>query len=223
MKKVLDIYVIYLIIIATTSFSQYFSSLTDTRDGRVYKTAKIGEQEWLAENLITDLFRNGDPIPQVKTNEEWMSAIQRKTPAWCYYNNDSKNGAKYGKLYNSYAVSDVRGLPPVEWHVPSNEEWGILANFLGGFEKAGKKMKTNSGWFESGYGTNTSGFSGLPGGFRLKNGKFEDIEKLGCWWDFQRSDDWLSYTRDLSYFSDELYRTYDHYRDKGLSVRCIKN
>jgi hypothetical protein len=105
---------------------------------------KIGTQVWMTKNLNVDKFRNGDPIPQAKTREEWKAAGENKQPAWCYYDNDPANGVKYGKLYNWYAVNDARGLAPAGYHVPSDAEWTILENQLG--SDAGTKMKSTSGW-----------------------------------------------------------------------------
>ena len=80
-------------------------SVTDI-DGNTYKTVTIGEQTWMAENLNVSKFRNGDEIPEAKTNEEWIKAGNEGKPAWCYYENIPANGEKYGKLYNWYAVTD---------------------------------------------------------------------------------------------------------------------
>ena len=87
---------------------------------RTASSVKIGSQVWATENLNVDRFRNGDPIPQAKTAEEWQNAGNNQQPAWCYYNNDPKNGESYGKLYNWYAVNDRRGLAPQGWHIPSD-------------------------------------------------------------------------------------------------------
>jgi len=141
----------------------------------IAQTVTIGTQVWMTKNLDVSTFRNGDPIPQAKTDEEWVKAGDNKQPAWCYYENDPANGAKYGKLYNWYAVSDSRGLAPVGYHVPSDAEWTLLTDYLGGEEKAGDKMKSKQGWAEDGNGTNSSGFSGLPGGNRNSNGSFDLI------------------------------------------------
>ncbi len=97
-----------------------------------YKSVKIGTQIWMTENLNVSTFRNGEPIPEAKTEEEWKKAGENKQPAWCYYNNDPKNGAKYGKLYNWCAVNDIRGIAPTGWHIPSYDEWTILINAQGG-------------------------------------------------------------------------------------------
>ena len=97
-------------------------------------------------NLDVDRFRNGDPIPHAQTEEEWLYAGENGQPAWCYYDNDPKNGKKYGKLYNWYAVNDYRGLAPKGYHIPSDEEWSVLTRFLGGVYIAGDKMKSTTGW-----------------------------------------------------------------------------
>ena len=105
------------------------------------QSVTIGTQTWTTKNLDVATFRNGDAIPQAKTNEEWKAGRENKQPAWCYYDNDAKNGTKYGKLYNWYAVNDARGLAPAGWHIPTDEEWTVLSTFLGGGDVAGKKMK----------------------------------------------------------------------------------
>ena len=120
------------------------------------KSVLIGEQSWTSENLNVDRFRNGDLIPEAKTAEEWINAGKNKQAAWCYYNNDPNNEAKYGKLYNWHAVNDTRGLAPTGWHVPTEAEWTILSDFLGGENQAGTKMKSTSGWSASGDVTNLS-------------------------------------------------------------------
>ncbi len=97
-------------------------------DGNIYKTVKIGDQVWMAENLGVSRYRNGDPIPEVQDPEKWKSL---KTGAWCYYKNDEEYGEIYGKLYNWHAVNDPRGLAPEGWHVPSDKEWMKLERYLG--------------------------------------------------------------------------------------------
>jgi uncharacterized protein (TIGR02145 family) len=109
-----------------------------------YKSVKIGSQVWMAENLNVSRFKNGDPIPEAKSFEEWNKASAEGKPAWCFYENDPKNGLKYGRLYNWYAVNDPRGLAPEGWHVPTILEWEQLNNFLG--DNAGIKIKSKSGW-----------------------------------------------------------------------------
>jgi uncharacterized protein (TIGR02145 family) len=99
----------------------------------------IGKQKWSTTNLDVESFKNGDPIKEAKTNEEWILAEQSGEPAWCYYDNDEKNESQYGKLYNWHAVNDSRGLAPDGWHIPTDAEWKELSQHLGGALVASKK------------------------------------------------------------------------------------
>ena len=187
------------------------------------QTVTIGSQVWMAKNLDVSTFRNGVPIPQAKTDEEWSKAGENHQPAWCYYDNDPANGAKYGKLYNWYAVNDPRGLAPIGYHIPSNDEWQVIEDYLG--ENAGDKMKNNSGWYESGNGNNSSGFIGLPGGFRYDLGGFEDFGHcclIGNWWSRSEYDEDLAHDRALYYDASNLLRGPD-FKGNGYSVRCLKD
>ena len=186
------------------------------------QTVTIGTEVWMTKNLNVDKFRNGDPIPQAKTDDEWKKAGVNKQPAWCYYENDPANGAKYGKLYNWYAVSDSRGLAPVGYHIPSDAEWTILSDYLGGAEKAGAKMKSKQGWAEDGNGTNTSGFSGLPGGSRYYSGTFYTIGKCGYWWSSTEGSTANAWYRGLGYKYGGVSRYYDD-KEVGFSVRCLRD
>ena len=186
------------------------------------QTVTIGTQTWTTKNLDVATFRNGDAIPQAKTDEEWQVAGDNKQPAWCYYDNDPKNGAKYGKLYNWYAVNDARGLAPLGYHIPSDTEWTKLSDYLGGEESAGEKMKRNSGWFANGNGTNSSGFSGLPGGFRNYGGGFFDVDEHGDWWSASEHVETIAWGRELGSGSSYLDRGY-YSKDYGLSVRCVRD
>jgi len=107
---------------------------------------KIGTQTWTTKNLDVSKFRNGEAIPLAKTNAEWELAGLNQQPAWCYYENKGENGTTYGKLYNGYAVNDPRGLAPSGYHIPTDAEWTILTDYLGGDSIAGAKMKSTSGW-----------------------------------------------------------------------------
>ena len=108
------------------------SSLSDIRNVLSSPSeVTIGEQTWMNKNLDVTTFRNGDPIQEVTTYEEWIKLGEKGIPTWCYYENDSDYGEKYGKLYNWHAVKDPRGLAPKGWHVPSKSEWETLISFLG--------------------------------------------------------------------------------------------
>ncbi len=104
----------------------------------------IGKQTWMKENLNVDFFRNGDPIPEAKSKDEWTSAAKHGKPAWCYYENDPNNAEKYGKLYNWYAVIDPRGLAPIGWRIPEFDDMNLLDTYLWG--DVGLKLKNESGW-----------------------------------------------------------------------------
>lgn len=186
------------------------------------KEVKIGNQVWMLENLDVENFRNGDLIPQAKTAEEWENAGKNNEPAWCYYDNDESNGAKYGKLYNWYAVNDPRGLAPEGFHIPSNVEFTELTDSLGRENVAGLKMKSASSWYESGNGNNSSGFSALPGGFRYINGSFSDIAKVGNWWSSSESDKSNAVSRFLNYYNADVFN-YNSDKLNGFSVRCLRD
>ena len=104
---------------------------------------KIGTQTWTTKNLDVTKYRNGDAIPQVQDKNAWAKL---KTGAWCYYENKTAKGTTYGKLYNWFAVNDPRGLAPSGYHIPTDAEWTILTDYLGGDSIAGAKMKSTSGW-----------------------------------------------------------------------------
>ncbi|HWR32624.1 MAG TPA: fibrobacter succinogenes major paralogous domain-containing protein, partial [Chitinophagaceae bacterium] len=179
---------------------------------------KIGDQIWAIKNLNDSRFRNGDPIPEAKTAEEWERAGNNQQPAWCYYNNDPKIGNEFGKLYNWYAVNDPRGLAPILWHVATDAEWARLITYLGGEDIAGIKMKSKS-WIDDD-GTNESGFEGLPGGFRDYNGLFEDIGYGGFWWCSKEGEYTL---RALESFYPGVNHGAGLNKKCGFSVRCIKD
>jgi uncharacterized protein (TIGR02145 family) len=190
-------------------------------DGNTYKTIKINNREWMAENLNTSTFRNGDSIPEVKTDEEWDKAGKEGMPAWCY---DPEIREKYGKLYNWHAVSDTRGLAPQGWHVPADDEWIQLIDFLGGGEVAGSKMKSIEDWTNNGNGTNETGFTGLPGGSRANNGLFNDSGPgtIGGWWSSTETYNNYAWIRYMSNADGRIYKDY-YYKGFGFSVRCIKD
>jgi uncharacterized protein (TIGR02145 family) len=186
------------------------------------QTVTIGTQVWMTKNLDVSTFRNGDVIPQASTDEAWKAAGENKQPAWCYHYNDPANGAKYGKLYNWYAVKDPRGLAPAGYHIPTDAEWTVLTNYLGGEDVAGEKMKSTSGWVENGNGTNSSGFSGLPGGCRLSKGSFDAPDDVGEWWSATEYGTGYAFVRSLHWVGDGVGSGND-VKGRGQSVRCVKD
>ena len=190
--------------------------------GQTIKQVRIGNQIWMTENLNVDRFRNGDPIPLIPIANDWKKAGINSQAAWCYYDNDSANGEKYGKLYNWYAVVDPRGLCPSGWHVPSDAEWKVLVDFLGGENIAGGKLKAECGWQENGIGTNSSGFSGIPGGSRIINASFYYKESFGYWWSSSEQNPNDAIARSLFYINGDVGNPKSP-KTSGYSVRCLKD
>ena len=179
---------------------------------------QIGTQIWMTKNLNVTRYRNGDPIPQITNQSQWNNT---GIGAWCYYENNSANGIVYGKLYNGHAVNDPRGLSPEGYHIPSDAEWTILTNFLGG-QTAGGKMKTTTRWDSPNSGaTNSSGFTGLPGGIRTNPGSY-GMGTIGIWWSMAVPGSYFAYTRALYYDNMNIGR-FDYHIYNGMSVRCVKN
>jgi uncharacterized protein (TIGR02145 family) len=186
------------------------------------ETIKIGAQEWKEKNLDVSRYRNGDIIPEVTDSRQWANL---KTGAWCYYNNDPENGKIYGKLYNWYAVNDPRGLAPKGFHIPSDKEWNTLINFLGGEAVAGGEMKSTgtSLWqLPNRAATNSTNFTGLPGGYRPINGAFYSIGDSGYWWSSSEFGTTGASYRSLGYGNGSA-SSYYYGKGYGFSVRCIRD
>lgn len=190
-------------------------------DGNEYQTVKIGTQTWMKENLKVSRYNNGDSIPTGLDNRQWQTT---QAGAFAIFNNQKENNDIFGKIYNWYVVQDERNVCPIGWHVPSQEEWTSLENFLGGEEIAGSKMKAVSNlWRGSSKNiTNEGGFSGLPAGSRFASGGYGSMFQVGCWaMDDNRNlgsgffvviVDW----GDFSGKGSEMI-------NRGFSVRCIKD
>jgi uncharacterized protein (TIGR02145 family) len=230
---------------ADLTYSKYFINpaatyFTDSRDNQNYTIVKIGNQEWMGENLIATKYNDGTPIKQVKDNAKWEKNFydSTKIPAYCWYDNKkSVYGGKYGALYNWYAVNTGK-LCPIGWHVPSDAEWDTLELFLDpGIDTAymrqhiaGIKMKEegNSHWtiLDTQYGTNESGFTALPGGNRNCYGPFFDVGTQAGWWsstEYEHSDKdaWSREIRESDGSNNLL--DFHNYKNFGFSVRCVKD
>lgn len=191
-------------------------------DGNVYSTVKIGRQVWMAQNLNTSQFRNGNKIKEAKNKVEWEEAGYEQEPAWCYYQFNPAFAEKYGKLYNWYAVDDTSGLAPEGWHIPTSFEWDDLSVSLGGDATAGGKLKGILYW--SGADStafNSSGFSGIPAG-GLNKGQFIFLGKSGIWWTSSEMDSYFARARSVGLGSAKLLKTKD-LKESCFSVRCIKD
>jgi uncharacterized protein (TIGR02145 family) len=219
------------------SFTTAVSTNPTDADGNTYTTVTIGTQVWMKENLKVSKYRNGDPIGEVSDAGQWAAIWNNGTPtgraAWCYYNNDAANNTTYGKLYNWYAVADPRGLCPTGWHVPSDAEWTILENFLGGASVAGGKMKS-TGTIEAGTGlwyapnqdaTNSSGFTAFPGGYRYYGGTVA-FGSNGAWWsstEFSSTPSTYAWFRGVGRNGANSGRSHYGHKTSGYSVRCLRD
>ena len=201
-------------------------SVTDV-DGNLYHVIRIGNQSWLQENLRVTKYRNGDVIPVVATDAQWKN---QTAGALCNYDNTAANGTIYGKLYNYFALTNPHGLCPTGWHVPSDGEWKTLGTILGGDAVAGGKLKS-TGTIEQGTGlwyapntgaTNSSWFTGLPGGYRINYGTYYSIGNVGYFWSTSDTASVNAWNYVLDANNNELLRNYN-LMTNGFSVRCCKD
>jgi uncharacterized protein (TIGR02145 family) len=203
-------------------------------DGNIYDTIAIGTQVWMKQNLKVSKYRNGDPIPTNLSNSAWSGTT---SGAYAIYNNAVLNDSIYGKLYNWYAVADPRGLCPTGWHVPSDAEWQTLETSLGmpaselnntggrgSAQNVGGKMKAVSSlWLAPNTGaTNSSGFTGLPGGYRASDGTFNSIGNYGFWWSSTQNSTSFAWNRYLYHFGALVGRG-NPTESYGFSVRCVRD
>jgi uncharacterized protein (TIGR02145 family) len=202
-------------------------------DGNIYHVVRIGDQWWLLENLKVTHYNNGDTIPNVTDNGIWSGTT---LGAYCNYNNDTTNVATYGRLYNWYAVNDIRNIAPVGWHVPTDDEWKQLEMYLGmsqsqanatgwrGTDEGGKLKEAGTiHWiFPNTGATNSSGFTALPGGYRSSNGSFYDVGYVGNWWSSTEYNSGSAWQRRLYYTYIQVGNEYFE-KHGGFSVRCVRD
>ncbi len=220
-------------------------------DGNTYRTVKIGTQWWMAENLKTTHFPDGKAIPLIENNVSWDN-LGFSDKAYCYYTDSVSRPYTYGALYNWAAAmngsqssektpSQVQGVCPDCWHLPSDGEWIVLEMQLGmSYEEAwlmgwrgtneGTKMKAKEAWDNNGNGTNSSGFSALPAGIRSDKGLFSDAGKATHFWSTTEYVNMtnLAFNRKLSYNQPGVgwfhaSHLYGYPKDFGFSVRCVKD
>jgi uncharacterized protein (TIGR02145 family) len=200
--------------------------ITDV-DGNVYNTVQIGGQCWMQDNLATETYGDGSAIPTGLSNGAWSSTT---SGAFAVHANNPANKGTYGLLYNWYAVADPRSICPAGWHVPTDGEWTELTDHLGGAGLAGGPMKA-TGTLGAGTGlwnapntgaTNTSGFSGLPGGYRTFGGYNDLLGNYGYWWSATESSTNDALLRLLD-TDDALVGRFGFYKEYGLSVRCVRD
>ena len=184
-------------------------TITDPRDGQVYPTVQIGSQCWFQKNMNYEI---GD--------------------SYCY-DNDPDNCTTYGRLYrwdtfmngdssNNMVPSGAQGVCPSGWHVPSDAEWTLLIDYLGGASVAGDKMKSISSWFDNGNGTNSSGFTALPSGYRLPYGVFYYLTKGTHFWSSTEYSSTNAWGRNLNFNNDKVGRSY-YTKAFSFSARCLQD
>ncbi len=174
-------------------------------DGNSFNSTKIGDNEWMSSNLNTSKFSNGDEIYQAKTAEEWKNAGREERPAWCYYKFNSSNEKILGKLYNWYAVYDIRGIAPENWHVATNGEWKELSNYT---------KNNNIDLYKINFNPISSGFCSSKGIF------FEIDENDAQWWCYynKKQNESFAWGITNNYFGWAVVK-----KAIGLPVRCVKN
>lgn len=206
-----------------------YSTVADI-DGNVYKTVKIGNQWWMAENLRVKHYRTGDNVFFVEDWDRWSSAYKSYLAGYCYFEPQKKDWEKLGLLYNWYAASNSNNIAPKGWRVPSEQDWQILLDELGYYwakpEPTAHKLmgKGVEYWEAPNLATNTTGFSVLPGGIREENGSYWGEGVRAAYW---ASTDYSNYSGDALWFvhnhtdEDEVSLTISN-KMKGLSIRCVK-
>ena len=193
---------------------------TLTYDGHDYTLVEIGTQCWFAENLQADSYRNGATIPHRPVAADWAAMT---VGAQVAVNGDEALVADHGRLYNSYAVIDGRGLCPTGWHVPTDANWTSLMDGLGGLSTAGTALKSTANDSPAWNGSNAAGFFGLPSGNRGDDGSYDNFDVRGLWWSSTLS----GYNDSYWYYrlsdSDAAERNQNGTPGSGLLVRCLKN
>ena len=229
MKSIVKYYILIFIVIITACENREWDNPNDPNrnyfnygsvydiDGNRYNTIQIGYQTWMTENLRTTKYRDGTAIPNITDETEWSNLT---TGAYCWYNNGIMNKAFHGALYNWYAVNTGK-LCPEGWHVPTQSEWVILSDCLGGHEKAGYKMKCNDLYKTFGSGSN-SGFDAHLSGTRFFNGDFNQINNDTYWWSSTES-----HTESAIFVQitdlESILNISNTYKKFGFSIRCIKD
>lgn len=195
-----------------------YNSITDF-EGNIYRTVQIGNQIWMAENLKTTRLNDGTLIPLVSSKNDWTSM---NSSAYCWHNNDSTNKRLYGALYNWYTIN-TRKLCPSGWHVPTLEEWKLLANFYGGLNSASGKLKDTIHWNSPNVGaTNESGFSAIPGGYRNDDGYFYSPGINGIWWSSSPGSETISWRVYMQNVNTQIF-VWTYSNIGGFYTRCLKD
>ncbi|MBK6963258.1 MAG: fibrobacter succinogenes major paralogous domain-containing protein [Bacteroidales bacterium] len=190
-------------------------------DGNVYPTVVLGTQIWMAENLRVTKYRNSESIPNITDGAAWSSLT---TGAHCWYNNNQTENEIFGAIYNWYAVNDPQGLCPEGWKVPSDNDWSILTNGLGGNLVAGSKLKAVSPLWtnDNDDATNSTGLSAIPAGQRdLWSGQYYGRGFYTVWWSSGEASNGNGWLRYIDNSTGEIFR-WNNTKTEGNSVRCIR-
>ena len=215
------------------------SSFTDSRDGKVYKIVKIGNQWWMAENLCATKYRNGDDIGTTSPTDKSIKGEVNPKYQWAYDGIES-NVTSYGRLYTWDAVTDTRGLSPEGWHIPTDAEWKMLEIALGmnplsidsvftrkgtneGSKLAGSAGLWQNGKLNSDKSFGESNFNGLPGGYRNTDGSFYLKGESEWWWSATSDQNsGKAVIRVLQYFYSVILWS-ENEKESGIAVRCVKD
>ncbi len=191
-------------------------------DGNIYRTVKIGDRWWIVENLQVTHYRNGVAIPNVTDDGTWSGLTTR---TYCGFDNHINNVAIYGRLYNWYAVNDAQNIAAAGWHVPSDNEWQTLVDYLGGDVVAGGKMKEAETihWSDPNNGANNeSGITALGGGNRIYSGCYGTLGNDAHFWSSTLGGSGGALSRILNYNNLDVVRSTCSWRH-GFSIRCVKD
>lgn len=219
---------------------QHTASILKDIDGNVYKTVKIGNQVWMAENLRVTRLNDGTPISMVPQAGIWVDPNINE-PMACYYDNKAENLEKYGILYNGYAV-DTKKLAPQGWHVPTDADWEKLRDYLiaNGYNydgtregnKIAKSLAANSGWADDSttgnvgndqQSNNKSGFNGIAAGGRTELGEYVYTGTEAVWWSSETANPQEMRYWFLDYNYSNLFVSSTDSKKLGISVRCVKD
>jgi uncharacterized protein (TIGR02145 family) len=232
MKKIFRISGVILIVFSIHSCNKAQDDIIKDGDGNIYTSVQIGTQVWLVENLKTTKYNDGTPIPNITEAASWAAAT---TGAYSDYSNTPENSAIYGRLYNWYVVDNNeatkmasnggKNVCPAGWHVPSDDEWKKLTNYLGGYAVAADKLKETgtTHWITPNAGaTNETGFTALPGGWRNGSYSYMGIGGAGMWWSSTESYLTTAWYRSMDYINPNVkFSPTD--KKAGLSVRCVRD
>ena len=211
--------------ICPTTLTSACPSGVDDIDGNTYDIVTIGNQCWFKSNLRVTKYRDGSDIPEITANTIWVDLA---AGARSSYNNDTSNLATYGYLYNWFAISS-KPICPIGWHVPTDAEWTCLETYLvsnlGSSSGVGSALKKNTGpeWLSFNASDNSSGFTALPSGWRDNYGAFKDLTTFSLFWTASEENSNSAWSRDLAYYSDDIFTTNGYLKSNGAAIRCVRD